>query len=112
MVCIDRLQTPVSSWFYALGWADRDRIIVQNNPVMGVDPTGLINLKRIGVGTVEAAAGIGGIVLAGSTEVASFGTGTLAVMFWFSEKWTFSQFVINHHKRREVYAQETIQLHC
>jgi len=28
-------------------------------------------------------------------------------MFWFSEKWTFSLFVINHHERREVHAQET-----
>jgi hypothetical protein len=33
-------------------------------------------------------------------------------VFWLSENRTFGPFVINHHKRREVHAKETSQLHA
>ncbi len=50
---------------------------VGGNPVNWVDPLGLINWGKVGLGAIEATAGGLGITLAATSEVGSLGTATI-----------------------------------
>lgn len=49
---------------------------VGNNPILFVDPSGLISWKKVGLGALEAGAGAAGIVAAAYAEVGSGGAAT------------------------------------